>query len=284
MDARSLFKIVGEEGPLLRRVEEAMAWLLSHRGEKIGERLLQEAHALHGKPLTIMISELEQTGYYNLLGEHAIHLNPKHLAGTLIKASNGANRASSIERALAHEMVHAGQRGAASAESGLAFQVIRGRAQAAATAHFTPEQLLEHNTHLVEAANASDYQTVMQHVHDYVDKVALPIEESVRHHMQNDPAFRKYVSEIEAPAVAVENHIAKLRGEPLRGDYATAHEIEPQALRQMMIDQLSSDLAITTKKTAVVHPNQVESEPSSWTERIQKGRSHALQGTGPSKG
>lgn len=283
MDTRLLFKVVGKEGPLLRRVEEAMAWLLSHDGEKIGEKLLQEAHALHGKPLTIMISELEQTGYHNLLGEHAIHLNPKHLAGTLVKTLNGASRASSIERALAHEMVHAGQRGAASAESGLAFQVIRGRAQAAATAHFTPEQLLEHNTHLIEAANASDYQTAMQHVHDYVDNVALPLEESVRRHMQDDPAFRKYVSEIEAPAIAVENQIARLRGEPLRGDYATSHEIEPQALRQMMIDQLSSDLAIATKETIVLHQNQVKTEPSSWTERVRRGRPQSLHRTGPSK-
>lgn len=57
MDVRTLFRIVGEEGPALRRVAEAMEWLLSLKAEGLGQQLLHEAHALHGKPLTIAVSK-----------------------------------------------------------------------------------------------------------------------------------------------------------------------------------------------------------------------------------
>lgn len=283
-DVRSLFKVVGKEGSSLRRVEEAIAWLISPKAEKIGEKLLNDAYALHGKPLTMLITDMEQTGYHNLLGEHAIHVNPRQIAGVSLRAPDGRLHAASVERALAHELVHAGQPQAATAEWGLALDTIRRRAHSAAASHFTPAQLMEHNMYLVHAANASDYHTARQHVTNYVDKVALPLEESVRHRMHSDPQFTQYVAELEAPAIAIENRVANLRGEPLRGKYATAHEIEPQELRQMMINQLSSDLAIQDKKGIPPSQGRPPSMAVGWRNRIQKPRLSAAPQPGPGRG
>ncbi len=107
MDVRALFRIVGEEGPALRRVEEAMEWLLSPKAEGLGQQLLHEAHALHGKPLTIAVSKAASNGYLNALGEHTIHINPHHVEQIALSAADGAAHLMSVERCLGHEMTHA---------------------------------------------------------------------------------------------------------------------------------------------------------------------------------
>jgi hypothetical protein len=225
VDVKTLFKIVGEEGPVLRRVEEAMEWLLSPKAEGIGHKLLYDAHKLHGKPVTIIATTVEQNGYWPLEG-HIVKINPKHLAGATLKAADGTSHVFSVERSLAHELVHAGQRDA-TAEVEQALEAIKERAQAAAISHLDEQALAEQAAPLIKASEAPDYHTARQHIAEYVDQVALPQQADVIRHLHSDPEFIQYATTIEPPAIAIENRVAALRGEPLRTDYATAHEIAP---------------------------------------------------------
>jgi hypothetical protein len=52
---------------------------------------------LHGKPVTIVATATEQTAYYNMLGEHAVKINPKHIAGVTLKAADGTSHVMSVE-------------------------------------------------------------------------------------------------------------------------------------------------------------------------------------------
>jgi hypothetical protein len=271
VDVRTLFKIVGEEGPVLRRVEEAMEWLLSPKAEGIGQKLLHDAHELHGKPITIIASTVEQNGYY--AEGHLAKINPNHLAAITLKAADGTSHAFSVERSLAHELTHAGQR-EATAEAEHALEAINERAQAAAIAHLDKQALIEQASHLIKANEAPDYHTARQHIADYVDQVALPQHAEVMRHIHNDPEFIRYVTTMEPAPVAIENRVAALRGEPLRTDYTTAHEIAPEALREIMIDEFSNQLGIHQKPRLEAQALQ-RTDGQSWTASLgaRSGRS-----------
>lgn len=246
VDIKALYKVVGEEGPILKRVEEALAWLLSPKAEGIGEKLLRDAHALHGKPVTIVATTTEQTAYYNMLGEHAVKINPKHIAGVTLKAADGTSHVMSVERTLAHELVHAGQK-EATVEVENALEAIKVRAQTKAMERFSEQEIAQSQSHLTKALDAPDYHTARKHVEEYVDKVALPMNTETMAHLHADPEFVQYTQTLEVPAMAVENRVAQIRGEPVRGDYAHAHDIEPASLREMMIDEVSKELELHAK-------------------------------------
>ncbi len=246
VDVRALFKLVGEEGPALRLVEEAVEWLLSPKAEGIGEQLIHDAHALHGKPVTIVATATEQTAYYNLLGEHTVKINPNHISGVTLKAADGTSHVMSVERTLAHELKHAGQ-AEVTAEVENALEAMQLCAHQKTLSRFSEEEIAHQNSHLMHAMDAPDFETAQQHVADYVDKVALPQQAETMRNFHHDPEVIDYVTRIEAPAVDIENRVAALRGEPLRTNYMHSHDIDPAMARQMTIDELSNELELHTK-------------------------------------
>lgn len=236
MDVRTLFRIVGEEGPALRRVAEAMEWLLSLKAEGLGQQLLHEAHALHGKPLTIAVSKAASNGYLNALGEHTIHITPHHVEQIALSAADGVTHLMSVERCLGHEMKHAGQM----------------RTQEAA----------QHEP-MIKAMEASDYDTTRKHLGTYVDTFVLPMRDKVERALRAHPEYLKHIHEFEMPAVDIENRIAALRGEPARTDYACSHHIDPQRKRDMFLNELSSILELDSKPRAVAASPQ-RADGRSW--------------------
>ncbi len=246
LDISTLFKVIGEDGPALRRVEEAVAWLLSPKAEGIGKQLIRDAHALHGKPVTIVATATEQTAYYNLLGEHAVKINPTHISGVTLKGADGTAHVMSVERTLAHELKHAGQ-AEATVDVENALEAMQMRAHQKTLSRFSETEIAEQQAPLIKAMEAPDYHAAQKHVADYVDQVALPQQSETMHHFHHDPEVVDYIAKIEAPAVEIENQVAVLRGEPVRTDYMHAHDIDPKMARQMMIDEISNQLELHAK-------------------------------------
>lgn len=254
IDVKNLFKIVGEEGQALRRVEEAMQWLLSPKAEGIGQKLLHEAHELHGKPLTIAVSTEASNGYLNAIGEHTIRINPHHLEKVSITASDGTSHIMSVERCLGHEMKHAGQ---ARVQEGAAEKMLlEAQIGTSLQSHLTAEQRAAQFEHMVNALEAPDYHAARKHLETYVDQVALPMQEAVNHELFVHPEYIKHVQEFEMPAIEIENRIATLRGEPIRADYTSMHQIAPEKKREMMVDELSSVMELNKKPRLAVKPTQ----------------------------
>lgn len=264
MDIKLLYNLAGDEELALKRVEESLAWLLSPKADGIGEKLLRDAFALHGKPVTIVATATEQTGYYNMLGEHAVKINPKHIAGITLKSADGASHVMSVERTLAHELVHAGQK-EATVEVENSLEAIKVRAQAKAMSRFSEQEIAESQSHLMKALDAPDYHTARKHVEEYVDKVALPMNTETMANLHADPEFVRYTQTLEVPAMAVENRVAIIRGEPERIDYAHAHDIEPASLREMMIDEVSKELELHSKP---VSTNPQRGDGKKWSDSL----------------
>ncbi len=90
-NAESLYHINGEDAELVSRTKKAMSWLLSDKAEGIRQRLLNDAYSLHGKPVTITVSETEETVYHP--GQHRIITNPRYDA----MMSFGGTKPTSVE-------------------------------------------------------------------------------------------------------------------------------------------------------------------------------------------
>ena len=262
VDVKTLFKIVGEEGPALRRVEEAIEWLLSPKAEGIGQKLLHDAHALHGKPLTVAVSKEATNGYLNALGEHTIRINPSHVEKVTISAADGTSHLMSVERCLGHEMKHAGQ---ARVQEGAAEKMLlETQVYTRLQSHLTPEQQAAQYEHMVNALEAPDYHTARRHLGTYVDQVVIPMQDAVDRELFVHPDYQKFLHEFEMPAIEVENSIATLRGEPVRSNYTSSHQIDPQQKREMIVDELSAVLELNKKpRLATEAPQRADGQ--SWT-------------------
>jgi hypothetical protein len=263
IDPKTLFKIVGEEGPALRRVEEAMEWLLSHKAEGIGQQLLQEAHELHGKPLTIAVSQEASNGYLPVL--HTIRINPLHMEKVTISAADGTSHLMSVERCLGHEMKHATQ--ARVQEGAAELMALDAKISESLQSHLTPEQKTAQHEPMIKAMQASDYETAHRHLEAYVDQVVLPNRKAVEPQLFAHPDHIKYVQEFEMPAIEVENRIAVLRGEPTRTDFTSSHQIDSQKKRQMMLGELLSILELDKKpRLATEAPQRTDGQ--SWASSL----------------
>jgi hypothetical protein len=242
IDVKTLFKIVGEEGPALRRVEEAIEWLLSPKAEGLGQKLLHDAHALHGKPLTIAVSEAS-SGY--IPGEHIVHLNPHQVENVSFLTAEGVPHKRALEGCIGHELKHAGQ---ARLQEGAAEKaMLEGKIGDAYRGRLTAEQsytLHEQRRNIFEAPN---YHTARQHLEKYVDETLLPMMEATDRELFAHPDYIKHVQEFEMPAIEIENRIATLRGEPIRADYASTHIIPPEQKREMIIEELSTAMQLGKK-------------------------------------
>lgn len=264
MDVRALFAIVCDEGPTLeRRVQEAMDWLLSPAANGIGEKLLHDAHALHGKPLRIIPTEMRITGYYNSEGEHALLMNPR-----LIDSITTEGSAMSVETALAHEMTHAGQKGVAEGSKKLLEIMGNANQQALINVHGLAP-LKEKIKAVKRLVMASDYDKAKTHVGHFIDTMVLPAYPEMVRLIHSDPAFLKYEAEFENPAVAVENSIARLRNEHVRMNYREA-EVTPEELRESAMGSWSQLFEVEKR------PRLAADTP--WTESLgeRTGRSPDL--------
>ncbi|MEK6747056.1 MAG: hypothetical protein AABY33_08510 [Pseudomonadota bacterium] len=241
----NLFKIVGEEEPEFQRVKEAMEWLISPKAAGIGQKLLRDAYALRGKPLTIEVSKEAQTAYLDLNGEHTIRINPHNAEKTTILDNNGKSVQMSVERALAHEMKHSGQDGLQEATNNKT--ILEDKISNFYKPNFTPEQKSAISEDMARAMESPDYETARQHLAKYVDQFAVPKQKAVSRELFAHPEYIEYVKKFEMPAVEVENQIAVLRGEPARITYLSSYNIKPEDRRDMILDELSETMELNKK-------------------------------------
>ncbi len=228
-NTQNLYRIVGEEGASLERLKEAVAWLLSPKAEGIGQKLLEDAYALHGKPVTINVSQIADDAYDHVT--HAIDINPDNLQ----KMSFGASQHVSVEGTLAHELTHSGQtrikEGLAKVEK-LKGEILDSHLQQFPDALKPQDELMKKVTEATDAKSASAYSQ------QYLEEVAR-FNEELERKLHAHPKYIEFIREFEDPAVAVQNNVARLRGEPLRTNYLNAPDIDAADLHHMTMKQLS---------------------------------------------
>ena len=231
VDPKLLYDIVGEAGPAFARVEKAMHWLISPEAKGIGQKLLEDAYQLHGRPVTIRVSDIPINGY--LEREHTVFTNPS----IIDQVSFGNSQRSSIERCLGHELVHATQ--VEQAEEKEKLQQATKELGIAYKARFTPEEWEQQTKHLGLALEAPDEESAMTHIARHVYEHVIPANNALRAQRNAHPDSIAYIKKYEKPAVEIENRIAAIRGEPQRAAYTDDPEIDPEFERQMLIDQMA---------------------------------------------
>ena len=272
VDVKTLFKIVGEEGPALRRVEEAMEWLLSPKAEGIGQKLLHDAHALHGKPLTIAVSEAS-SGY--IASEHIVRINPHQVENVPFLTAEGVPHKRSLEACIGHEFTHAGQ---VRVQEGAAEKaMLEGKIGDAYRSRLTAEQSYKFHSQSMNIYEAQDYHTARQHLETYVDETLLPMMDATNRELFLHPDYIKHVQEFEMPAIEIENRIAALRGEPVRADYASTHIISPEQKREMIINELSIAMQLDKKPRIATEAPQ-RADGNSWANSLGNRSSRKLGG------
>jgi hypothetical protein len=212
-----LFQIVGEEGPVLQRVRAAMEWLLSPKAKGIGEKLLRDAHAQRPSATLLISAPTEAYTQYNRM-RHAIFFNATSLDRHLRRAPNGTLQPMSVECTLAHELVHAGQ--------SIAHVVGRHTGYNHAYVEInSTDRILEmrkKSHEYREAAKKALYRTTALSNLEKGARIAVKADDLVIEAMKKHPDVVDYVINVEMPAVAVENEVANLRGEPTRNDYLSS--------------------------------------------------------------
>ncbi|MFZ4541595.1 MAG: hypothetical protein ACOYNL_07285 [Rickettsiales bacterium] len=102
-------------------------------------------------------------------------------------------------------------------------------------------------THADLARKAEDYDTAIPHVHAIVDALPMSLQQGIADtYMSHQRGGKKFVGMVEDPAVALENEIAVLRGEPIRANYIDVR-MGPQILRHYLTDIISGILEVDLK-------------------------------------
>ncbi len=244
---QELYKIEGEAGPLLERTKAAMEWLLSPHAKGIGEGLLRDAHTLHQKPVTIEVIKGIDTVYTrNNEGLHKILFDPE---GTPW----------SPESLLAHELTHAGQN-------------LSGKFSRAAQARLEeifleilPPYRESISTHIKGFENTPYHHEALRHqkaIQDILDTKIMP---KLKSKSMADPLWAEYIEKCEAPAVANQNKVAYLRGEPELEHYmdSTTNDMK-QSFAEMF------GLSFATKKFIPPTP-ATKIDAGVWQTRIKNG-------------
>ena len=264
-----LYVLKGEAGPWMERTKEALRWLLSPEAEGVGEKLLRDAHALHGKPVTIGCDPLLQTAYHNELG-HLVNLNHAEFDLLKFKASDGSYYVPSLESVLAHELEHAGQVVPPELQNEIKALHAEVSTDTAIKHIEIVRAVMEHSARAV----GSPYQaSTNYHIAQTVDH-SLALTKANEAAVSRHPVYAEYVKTYELPAVATERHVSALRGEPLRADYAGG-SVDYDKLRTLSIKRGQLQTGVASKPLLLTSPPpKLREQP--WAEYIQNGGTFKL--------
>lgn len=207
-----LVHFAGEETALVSRVKKSVEWVAS---KPEGRALLEEARALHRKPLKIITdSRVHNIGYGNHLGEHVIYANPNVTDKLQFHGNNGEVIQGSLERFFPHEFKHATQSNViANAQDYLV------RKQQIMEESLPPVPY-EKYLHRIKTAIHDDkaLKRILGEMYDaHVAPHASRGLETALTKSDHDPVIQKFVRKYETPAIETENLIMqKYRGEPAR--------------------------------------------------------------------
>lgn len=180
-----LYKIEGGNPKDQARVQEAIDILCSKEALYFGELALHKSYELHGKVVTIVISDGHDNFYDNLLGENTINIAPDDFRDKLLACR------------LARELTHATQ------------PDYQDRAMAITGLDGLEQKYYSEYNGLHGEKNKS---ITMENPAKMVDKVLLPMAKWMKKKLASDPVYLKYHAEIIEPALENEKKVAELLG------------------------------------------------------------------------
>jgi hypothetical protein len=218
-----LVHFVGEETALVSRVKQAVEWVAS---KPEGHAILEEARALHGKPLKIITdSTVHNIGYGDHLGNHVVFANPLVSDHMHLHGQNGERIHNGLERFLSHEFQHAAQPNLLEH----AQQYVARRAEIVAGCF--PEIPMENYMQRINAVkgNNAALKELLGEMYDaHIGPKALQMTENMIRKVGADPIVQEFAAKYEVPAIEFENlMMKKYKGEPWRTtDYVKSGDYE----------------------------------------------------------
>lgn len=211
-----LVSLTGEQYELTSRVESALEWLAL---KPEGIAILEEAYALHKKPLKIFVSQrVNSLGYGDHIGNHIVFANPLINDHMNLNGQNGERIRDSLERFLSHELKHATQ-----PDLLIHAQKYIARRQEIMGEHL-PSVPLKRYQPRITAVKHDDIalRQVFGVMYDaHVGPVANQLMTDMIQKAANDPIIKDFCDIYETPAIEFENLImSKYKEEPCRSvDY-----------------------------------------------------------------
>ncbi len=250
-----LYKIQGDApAEKLTRVQEAINWLISDEFNGKGKELLKRAYERQGKPTIINVS---LSGRTERASGNLIHLNINQIEKSHILDSQGTTHKICYEQVIGHELVHVGQPGHWHQSPTAMFQEL---------AKPYEQKWKESGKALKSKIVGLSETEKHAHVRQYVDNL-LSDQAAIHEQLHKSRKFQNYVKEIEAPAVAIENEIAAIKGIPLRNGYGPHESKVWQA--EELFEKIMSKVKNTgqTVSTSSVSPHI----PNTTTEKTIAG-------------
>ncbi len=255
-EQKVLYKIEGGTAEEQKRVQAAMDWLLSPKSWGIGKNLLNKAYKLHKKPVVINITKNSMIGYNDSVGENTVYINFDQLDNVTYFDYKGQPYNGSLESTLAHELVHAGQKGLVKAgveKSRLERKIMQEL--------FGEDRTKEFKKQMSEVASAHTYESAMEKLENVVDKFLS--DRNLVKIVSNHESVRAITDEFEPPAVNAERLVSSAQKLGVRKDY-DSHSLPPEIERKMVINQFVSMFGINDK------PRSKETQP--WVNVVGGGK------------
>ena len=197
---------------------------------------LEEAYQLHQKPLEIKASdEPEYCGYETV--DHSVLYKPSIVKRQLVIDDVGGQHPFSLERFLAHEIVHAGQ-AALSQEQPAYHARVRELLLQHLQEYWAEHMPVTEYAHSMVAAGDDATLLKQQYSRLYDEAIGPKLNDilnSFEQRMAQDAALEAHIQRYERPAVDFENHIAQKLGEKTRS--SNYHKLDPDD-RALITDRL----------------------------------------------
>lgn len=267
-----LVQFIGKETPLLNHLKEVVAWIASMPE---GMKILQQARAMHGKPVTIFVDEKSVEscyGHFTLIDrdgkqteiDHAICITPASFKMPL-NGSNGEKFLMTPARLLAHEFKHAAQEFAleeTAAYNQRYYEINRETSEKLGflDPNTALNEMIQPYIHRFKAARSDEER--LKIFSDMYDERIAPIaakikdsEADFQKKMSADPIVRRFVENFEIPAIEFENTMMRHKGEPERttdyiGSFAYSQWLENVGDKDKWVNLQMDSFAVANSRNA----------------------------------
>lgn len=182
MTTERLYKIEGGTEQEQKQICDAMDYLCSLESKSFGTSILKHAYKLHGKPVTISISNLHDNVYSDLTGENSIDITLSDFNGKTLTCH------------LAKELTHSAQEGYQ--DNSLKIIGINQK----------------YYDQYIELAGSKKTEIPADDTKKMVDKVLLPMAKWIKKQLASDPVYLAYHDKYIKPALNNEKKVAELLG------------------------------------------------------------------------
>lgn len=274
-----LVHFIGEETAFLAHAKKAVEWIFS---KPEGLKILEDAKALHGKPLAIIVdTRLPVSGYGKFwlqdkagiqqTYEHAVGFSPKIIEDAVLLGTDGQKIALTEEQFFVHEFAHAAQPQALEQME----QYLTRQNQIIQEAHrefnIPTGFPMEKYVHRIKADKSE--AGLRQTLSDIYDECIAPhrdglqdAQRAIKGRIDADPAIIEFRKRFETPALEFENgFMGKYKNTPARNtDYALSSSVDEVIELTLNKDKwLDTNMkAIAKVRDARAHPRIGGKDPS----------------------